>query len=238
MPKHEKVILIIAVAVLAVLVIAGETPFSKDAKNLFGSTLVASDALTSEANPTAPVFTDIPADHPNAKAISYLKSHNILKGYEDGSFGPDKTINRAEIMKAIVSAKTEGVEDISQYKNCFNDVHEEWFANPVCYAKTKGWVSGYEGGLFKPANFVTRAEAIKMVVAAYQLDIVKTPNGRFMTLDPALWYAPYVWTAEKAGLIVDWKDNTAENLNNNAIRLDVATLIYHTAVGIGAVPTI
>ena len=49
----------------------------------------------------AGTFTDVSSDSANAEAISVLADLGILKGYEDGSFGPEKVITRAEVVAVI-----------------------------------------------------------------------------------------------------------------------------------------
>jgi len=109
------------------------------------------------------VFPDVEADHPNHLAISYLSSVGSIDGYPDGTYKPDDPVNRAEIMKLLVSSLTNDLDE-SEYKDCFPDVPEGWFAVYVCYGKTKGWVQGHPDGFFKPAEYVNRVEAIEMVV--------------------------------------------------------------------------
>jgi hypothetical protein len=233
---HEKTILLVAVTVLTILAVIGETPLNTKSRMLLSSTVADNNsAYTGELKPAAPIFTDIPADHPNATALSYLKGNHIMGGYPDGSFGPDKSINRAELIKTII-AVVGMPQSTDAMKSCFFDVKDEWFAPYVCFAKTKNWVSGYGNGTFGPANNVTRAEAIKMIVSASGMQLEATPYGSLASLSPNLWYAKYVWTADKNGLMKDWKDNTAENLTKNATRIDIATAIY--ALAINKVPTI
>lgn len=64
-----------------------------------------------------------------------------------GAIAPDLF----EIKSEKNSKKT---EDENLYENCFEDVEDEWFAPYVCYAKEKGWVTGYPDGTFKPENNV------------------------------------------------------------------------------------
>lgn len=111
---------------------------------------------------TPPVFSDIPVGHVNYNAIAMLSEDEVIAGYADGTFKPNGNINRAELTKMVVAGMVEG-EDLSSYKNCFPDVHAEWFAPYICYAKSQGWVSGYPDGTFKPANPVNRVEGIKIV---------------------------------------------------------------------------
>src|SRR3989338_8827261 len=107
------------------------------------------------AHEDAHTFSDVGDTHLNMPAIEYLVSIGTLQGYEDGTFKPDNTVNRAEIMKILV--KGQGIDpDPATFNHCFPDVNDEWFAVSVCYAKAQGWVSGYPDGNFKPANTVNK----------------------------------------------------------------------------------
>ena len=88
----------------------------------------------------AQVFPDIEG-HQYRESIEFLSNRGVVQGYPNGTFGPDRPINRAEIMKIIVEASTSG--DIGNETNCFPDVHSEWFAKYICYAKDHNIVQGY-----------------------------------------------------------------------------------------------
>ena len=77
------------------------------------------------------VFPDIGTR--NKTAIDFLYQTGIIQGYPDGRFRPRKPLNRAELLKLVMSGI--GIAPDSNYKNCFPDVREEWFAPFVCYAK-------------------------------------------------------------------------------------------------------
>jgi hypothetical protein len=173
------------------------------------------------------IFTDIPFTHPDAAALQYLKDNGIMKGYPDGSFKPDKAVNRAEVIKIIVKALGEP-KNLNEHKKCFKDMNEEWFAPYGCYAKWKGWVKGYNDGGYHPSNDVTRAELLKMVIEAYGITLETAPpsTSAFASLNTDTWSTRYVWTAEANGLMTAWGNNTPDNLNQPATRLEVATAIY------------
>ncbi|MFA5273414.1 MAG: S-layer homology domain-containing protein, partial [Candidatus Peribacter sp.] len=71
-------------------------------------------------------------DEENTPAIQYLLDHGIASGYPDGSFKPERTINRAEFTKIVVGA----VYDAAKINECpalssvspFPDVSaDDWF---------------------------------------------------------------------------------------------------------------
>jgi uncharacterized protein YkwD len=50
-------------------------------------------------------YSDVPQTHSSFQAIEYLSKNNILKGFDDGTFRPDRPITRAEFMKIVILAK-------------------------------------------------------------------------------------------------------------------------------------
>src|SRR3972149_3837984 len=116
------------------------------------------------ASPVHAVFPDT-VNHVNDTAIEYLQQFNVVTGYADGLFRPDKIISRAEVLKIIIEGL--GITpNLPYYNSCFSDVKKEWFSSYICYSKSKGWVSGYSDGSFKPNNTVTKMEALKMLIQA------------------------------------------------------------------------
>ncbi len=146
------------------------------------------------------IFSDLDTSHKNHKAVEYLKTKKIIQGYEDGSFKPTKTVNRAEMLKILVAGK--GLNpDSSQYSNCFPDVGTEWFAPFVCYAKAQGWVKGYPDGTFGPAKSVSKVESLKMLLESYGYDTSQVDQNPYSDVDKAHWFAPYVKLAKEKGLL-------------------------------------
>ena len=46
-------------------------------------------------------FPDVSVDNENYTAITYLNKKGIINGYEDGTFGPNNPVNRAEATKIL-----------------------------------------------------------------------------------------------------------------------------------------
>ncbi|MEK7218355.1 MAG: S-layer homology domain-containing protein, partial [Patescibacteria group bacterium] len=83
-------------------------------------------------------FTDVPSTSANATAIRELKAENVLQGYEDGTFRPNISINRAELLKIILEGRDGGITISTQSTStsgCFPDVQAQWYAKYVCAAK-------------------------------------------------------------------------------------------------------
>lgn len=137
----------------------------------------------------------------NQTAIEFLLSHGMVDGYGDGTFKPDNSINRAELLKILI--KSVGMApSVQEYHDCFSDVKKEWFAPFICYAKEKKWVQGYADGSFHPSRTVNTAEALKMLVNVYGYQPMQTSSAMpFKDIDLSAWYAPYVLVARNAGIL-------------------------------------
>lgn len=136
-------------------------------------------------------------DEPSIKALAAL---GVIAGYEDGTFRPDAMVNRAELLKMLVIGT--GTQPVPKDSGCFPDVSDEWFSPYVCYAKKQGWVTGYDDGTFKPGQPVTTAEALKMMMVAFGYVPAQSSSApSHAGIDPAAWYAPYVFLASDQNVV-------------------------------------
>ena len=91
--------------------------------------------------------------------ISTVAAAGIVNGYDDGTFGPNKKITRAEF--ATIAARFTSL--VHEGENLFNDIDGHWAAGYINNAAITGWVNGYDDGSFKPEAEITRAEAITLI---------------------------------------------------------------------------
>lgn len=171
--------------------------------------LISLPLANASASPT--VFSDLDQDDPSYDAISWMKNHNIVQGYDDGTFQSLNKINRAEFMKIIV----ESITDEATGSYCFPDVTNEWFAKYVCYGKEIGLINGYEDGYFRPANEINFAEASKIVTNALNIDPATTTSA-----DP--WYRQYVEPLSDLSAI----PSSISDLDKSIARGEMAEIIY------------
>jgi len=122
-------------------------------------------------------FSDITITDPYYPASTYLEQIGVFKGYEDGSLGRDKYINRAESLKTILTASDLKLLKNNNFKNLFLDVPlDTWFSKYVYTARDKKVVSGDGStGNFVPARTVNKAEFMKMALIAFEVDTSKFP---------------------------------------------------------------
>lgn len=95
--------------------------------------------------------------------ISKVYDENIIKGYPNGYFQPDRSVTRAEfasmVNKTFDLDKLEIDDPIS-----YSDVPASaWYYNDVELAITAGYAGGYSDNTFRPNNPITREEAAVML---------------------------------------------------------------------------
>lgn len=128
-------------------------------------------------------YTDAPFIPAESAAINILTEIGAVEGNPDGSFAPERTLNRAEFLKIVLRSDPAGFTD-SGTRRCFPDVAlEDWFGAYVCSARERNIVEGYPDGLFHPEREVNYAEALKILSELYYDDLI-IESG-----DP--WFAPY-----------------------------------------------
>lgn len=178
---------------------------------------------------TVPNFNDVQKGDTYFVAIQYLKSQNLIDGYEDGTFKPDQEINRAEALKILLKA-IKGVETKNAAPFNFNDVKEsDWFYPYVKTAWDNYLVKGYDDKLFHPEKKINLAEGLKIVLMQ-EADTIPTSVEKPPYSDVSIndWYAPYAQVAKERTLFLETR--TAGKLNPGTIltRGGFATLIYRT----------
>ena len=148
-------------------------------------------------------FSDVTISDPLYPSSTYLEQIKVFKGYEDGSFGAEKIINRAEALKTILVASEHKV-DTSVRTSSFPDVTEgAWFTPYVEYAAREGFVSGEaQTGHFAPARTVNKAEFLKMLMKAFAVDpTLFELEAEALDVPADAWFAPYLKFALQFGII-------------------------------------
>lgn len=73
-------------------------------RGAFAKALAQALKMDAEAETAQQRYSDVPDTHDAYKAISYLSRRNIMHGYEDGTFAPDKAISYNEGIKTALLA--------------------------------------------------------------------------------------------------------------------------------------
>jgi rare lipoprotein A len=122
--------------------------------------------LAEEALPITPVsFTDVSEENYHYIPILALAEEGIINGYEDGTFKPYETVNRAEALKIILEAfNTPPAEYDNLDENPFKDTAKNsWYASYIAYAKDQEIITGYNDDEFEPWKTINLAESLKIL---------------------------------------------------------------------------
>ena len=154
------------------------------------------------------VFTDVSSSHWAKNYIEELYREGIVQGRDNGIFAPDESITRAEFVKIALSSIGETAS--SSVTNApFPDVPLfAWYAPYVAKAKNLGLISGRPDGTFGPDDNINRAEALKILLNAFNFDLTKKPaitsdiaKQRFIDLPQDSWYYQYANFAIQNGIV-------------------------------------
>ncbi|OGJ54586.1 hypothetical protein A3D11_01975 [Candidatus Peribacteria bacterium RIFCSPHIGHO2_02_FULL_49_16] len=184
------------------------------------------------------VFSDVPLHHPNIEAIDYLAEKNLVSGYPDGTFQPERLINRAELTK-IVTGSVYGSLDI---ENCLNTISSSdlyapnllfsdtalhhWFSKYVCIAKLNRFIGGYPDGTFRPDITINFAEAAKILSLGFQIETSRTNDS-----NP--WYRGYVQDIANENAI----PLSIQRFDQSITRGEMAEMIYRLDANLRTLPS-
>lgn len=196
--------------------------------------IVAEEPEMPRENP----FSDLFQNHENYEAVIAMYYEGIVSGYSDGTFKPDKKVNRAEFSKMLVEAADLDYASLPsvEMSNCFKDVKDlpgDWFAPSVCASKYKGWVGGYGDGNFAPNKNINKAEGLKIVLNAFGFEV---PGNSAVTAMPYIDVNPGDWFV---GVAQAAKDNDLIKESDGFVagweltRADVSQVIHNAMTAKG-----
>jgi hypothetical protein len=177
--------------------------------------------------PVTAIFTDVDSAHANAKAIQYLKENEVIGGYEDGSFKPEKTVSRVEALKMILLGLE--IEVVPVLDLGFPDAsNQQWYAPFIGTAVSRNIAKGYPDGTFGPGNTVNRAEYLKILLGSAQIAPDSAVSDPYSDVSADAWFASFV-NYSKLKNIFPITGNLFEG-GNGVTRAEVAETLYRLMV--------
>ncbi len=199
------------------------------------STIAALAVSASSMVAFATGYPDVPETATYAQAVKELSALNVISGYEDGTFLPDKNVTRAEITKMIVtslgSATLSAANAAAGKDTKFADVPGSHWASGFVSTATanansnNGFINGYDETTFGPDDNVTYAQAIKMLVSALGYQTYAENNGGWPN-----GYLNYGYTLEIADGVTGVSNDTqvtraqVAQMIDNAIKAPICVI--------------
>lgn len=131
--------------------------------------LMGVGAEVDESSGAALVFSDVSEEDWFFSYVSTGVALGIIQGYEDGTFKPEQTVNRAEAVKMLLAAAEIAVSSPSS--SPFADVAvSEWYAAYAAYAKTWNIEPPQTDGLWHGEEAISRGNISEMVYRLQQTE--------------------------------------------------------------------
>ncbi len=102
-------------------------------------------------------FVDVPADYWAATSIAVMTNQQLISGYSDNTFRPDKPITREEVASLFSNLISD--ESPVMLASSFNDItSDRWSANAIERVAQLNIISGYGDKTYRPERFMSRQE--------------------------------------------------------------------------------
>jgi len=156
-------------------------------------------------------FPDVSDNNTFKDFIYALAGDGVVKGFPDGLFRPEQNVTRGELAKFVVNgfgiSPTSVIIPESGY---FSDVPQNYgFSSYINTLKSEGIISGFEDGLFRPEQNVTRGELAKFIAKAGNYDPNKYGNTQFFPdVDSSNTFHSFINTLKGYEVINGFPDGT------------------------------
>ncbi len=196
----------------------------RNLKKILAMVLALVMSLSLMATAGAAQFPDVDDSNPYKTAIDVLDELKVFQGFEDGTFKPTDTLNRAQAAVLVYRIATGDVENkyLDNYtymqQSKFNDLDGyNWAKGYINYCQNAGIVVGTSATTFNPGAPVTGYQLMVMLLRT--LGYGKA--GEFT--DPKGWELQTAAIAEREGLL---KNVTGGDFGAPAPRQMVAEILF------------
>lgn len=150
-------------------------------------------------------FNDLGAYKWAEPSIQNMALNGFVGGFKDGSFKPEATLSRAELVSII--NKMNGFTDEASIS--FKDVTEKhWAYKEINRAVQAGYVSGFSDGTFRPNDPVTREQIATILNNLYHLENAAVSNPIKDLNKVSSWAVQSVVNVVANGIMGGYPDGT------------------------------
>ena len=130
----------------------------------------------------------------------------------------------ADTLNNPTGTENTGSEDNVDKNIVFTDLENAaWAETDIVSLAEKGIINGYEDGTFRPENYVSREEFLKMLVIAFDM-VDETAKCSFDDVQMQEWYYPFIASAVKYN-ITQGTELTMFGIGQNITREQAATFV-------------
>ena len=182
-------------------------------------------------------FPDVPNGYWAACDIDKLAINDVVVGYPDGMFKPNRNISRAEFATMLVKGFNLDCDMCNT--SSFSDVPSSNWANAaIAKAVDENLLKGYPNGKFEPNHPVTRAEALTTIAKSMTCDIDECKADEILSKyadghTVPNWAKIPVAKSLQNGALKDMPNPNMICPNKEASRADVASMLQTVRVALG-----
>ena len=178
------------------------------------------------------LFPDTHSEAWYAEAVAYAYGRGILKGYQNGNFGPSDGIQRQDFL--VMLARFDGV-DLTQYGydcNMPDVARDSYYESAVNWGVQNGITTGYMNGKFGVGDMITREQIVTFLYryAKYKNidveNVTDTKAKAFPDYNKVTDFAeaPIIWAIDKG--VINGKSGYIAP-QGNAQRCEIAQIMYN-----------
>lgn len=152
--------------------------------------------------------------------LSYM---DIIKGYNDNTMQPDRTISREEFVAMLVRAI--GIETDDEFRKSYSDITDKhWSHKYITAVKEKGLLSIFSGYYFYPYKEITREEMAVITSKAVRNADITGEKLSFKDIPQYYRFEEDIDRVTALGIITGLPDGSF-NPKGNATRAQAAAVI-------------
>ncbi len=107
------------------------------------------------------------------------------------------------------------------------DIQNHWAKKSIDYLVNKKILNGYPDGTFKPNNYISREEAVKIIVLALNKEPKQDQKSKFPDVAEGFWAEEYINVAKDENIITGYPDGQF-GLGTNLKRGEMAAILVRS----------
>ncbi|MCD7854473.1 MAG: S-layer homology domain-containing protein [Clostridiales bacterium] len=180
---------------------------------------LAASLMTVSASAAETAFPDVDPETKQGAAIEKMYEAGCVAGYEDGTFRPDGSITRAELVRIMnLTLQFEQADETAV--SVYSDVVEgAWYYNDLLIAQEQGYVAGFPDGTFRPGENITRQQFCTIVSQLFGFE----PSEEYTEVvsdEITGWASDYVYAVLASG-VMELEENNTFRATQNITRGEV-----------------
>lgn len=188
-------------------------------------------------------YPDLPPSHWAYEAVTFLTDKQVVVGYPDGLYRPDQKVTRGEFSTMVIKALGLYEKDVPLIFD-YSDTKKHWADRNIQVASYYGLVKGYGNGMFRPNDYVTRMEALNIVLNALSPQNIDSEQAKhFVSIysdysEIPDWALIAAGQCQMLGLVynVPGHETTLEP-NRHALRGELARFLFNMVEAVKVMPS-